>query len=608
MASGQGVTNYIDIDDFTGGIASGWRALNNKQPGQLGTAQLFGTWGCVGPPEGGLAPAPLKVNTSAEILNLGSAMSINYPQNVRILDVLAWPGYLWESLGPNTVGYYKSSSSLRPPDVLALVTGQFSNVGGVDKYIFETRMYHAQRPRWSTLDSIQQNVSASSIPTYGAGWATLVQSAKGDGSFMTSGAPPIDPASAQGFMYLVTNNTYQKQIVGSALSSKRTVVFPDPTDHATTTRTYGSLAKGSGSTDDEYPHIWRRRPFTHQGRLCFTSINGDSSTEYENFPQLSPFNNESTFYVGDDQLRYHGTNAIQNAEGTDYLNMDSGSSPAMVASVASINSSTLLIVMSNGGGIVVSGSLALNPQVTRYPQVQSAGYNPTQPAMTPLGMVYGTNDGVYAWNGSDVAQNLSPKLEGRFWTKPSWSRTSVRGPETSLGRFAYEAPYIYAPYNWIMDTRTGAWWRVYPTPEQDDFGVDIGHFTASGTGTVYGAPMEQARATSTALHFFDPTRGAEKWQWTGQPMAIGRNRFSKIREVNLVAQGDGFIDVTIQNVTGSTTTKTVQITNSNQPAFYRLEFDEDCQDPVVILKAYGGISSAARLYRMSIGYREDRSI
>jgi hypothetical protein len=58
MASGQGVTNYIDIDDFTAGVAQGWRTVSYRQPSELGTAQVGGTWGCVGPPEGGLVPAP----------------------------------------------------------------------------------------------------------------------------------------------------------------------------------------------------------------------------------------------------------------------------------------------------------------------------------------------------------------------------------------------------------------------------------------------------------------------------------------------------------------------------------------------------------------------
>jgi hypothetical protein len=607
MASGQGVTNYIDIDDFTAGVAQGWRAVSYKQPSELGTAQLGGTWGCVGPPEGGLVPAPLRFNTAAANLAVGGAPPISYPQNVRIMDILAWPGFLWDSAGPNADGYYKSSPSVKPPDVVAVVTGQFINNSGTTQYVYQTRVYHAQKQRWATLDSVQGAVSGTSIPTYGAGWATLVQSARGDGTFFSSGlGPTVDPFDAFGFQHLVTNSTYQRQITGVALTTRRTVVYPDPTTLNPTTRTYGSLPSGSGSTNDEYPHVWRRRPFTHQGRLCFTSTKSDI-TEFGSFPQLAPNTNEGAFFVGDEQIRYHGVNAIQNAEGIDYANLDYGSTASMVASVGSLNASTLLLVMSNGGGIVVSGALDLNPQISRYPQVQSAGFNPTHPAMTPLGMVYGTNDGVYAWNGSDNAQKLSPKLEGRFWTKSSWSSYVFRGPDTPLGRFAYEAPFLYAPYNWIMDTRTGGWWRVYPTTEQDDFGVDLGNFTASGTGTVWGASMEQAQGSSSLFHMFSHTRGADKWKWTSQPMAIGRNRFAKIREVNVVVQGLGNMDITVQGVSGVGTTKTIAVTDGGQPRFHRVEFDEECQDPVIILKSTGP-TEAPRLYRMSIGYREDRSI
>lgn len=640
MASGQGADNYIDVTDFTAGIVRGMRSVQydtttdlqagqaisagRRAPSPLGAAQELDTWGCVGPPSGGLEPAPRLVEREAQTLWSFSPPNSYFPQDVRIHDIVAFPGYNVVELNP-TDGWWSTAQSTRAPDNIAVVHSSFHNNAGQQQYRYTTRLYSAQRDRWTILDdrNILLNVN-SNPPLHGGGWATLVQSRRGTGSFLSrlSGSGNVQPDDPFYFMSLVTNQVYMSQIGGNGSpTGRRTMIWPDPTNADAVPRTYGGAAKGSGATDDEYPHVWRHRPFTHQGRLCWTSTHTDHNF-FGTFPDRDFSSNFDHFiYFGDDQIRYHDANAIQNAEGQDYLNIDSNEFPAMVSAVESLNSGVLLMVMSNGGGIAVSGALDLNPQITRFPQVQSAGFrNSVQSTMTPFGMVYGTDDGIYAWNGGETAQNLSPQLNGRFWVKPQWSRVDRHSPYTPQGRFAWQAPFLYAPYNWLMDSRSNGWWRLCrPKPEADadpvnSQGIDLGNFTASGTGQVWASPLEQLRNDSFArvLHRFDPTLGATEWSWKSQPFPLGRNRFNVVREVNLTVQAENTgstIDVTVTGTSGSQT-KTLNVDSLN-PKLYRLEFNVQCDiDPVIRLRAFSNnvAQSAPKVYRMSVGYREDRSV
>lgn len=60
MATGDGVTEWIDVADFTPGIHSGTRSFATGTPESAtdGVAQVRDTWGCVANPNGGLEPAP----------------------------------------------------------------------------------------------------------------------------------------------------------------------------------------------------------------------------------------------------------------------------------------------------------------------------------------------------------------------------------------------------------------------------------------------------------------------------------------------------------------------------------------------------------------------
>ena len=73
MATGDGVTEWIDVADFTPGIHSGTRSFATGTPESAtdGVAQVRDTWGCVANPTGGLEPAP--EHPTAALSALGSA-------------------------------------------------------------------------------------------------------------------------------------------------------------------------------------------------------------------------------------------------------------------------------------------------------------------------------------------------------------------------------------------------------------------------------------------------------------------------------------------------------------------------------------------------------
>jgi hypothetical protein len=618
MASGQGVLNYIDVTDFSAGIVRGWRSGGQAQSGEMGAAQQFETWGCVGPPSGGLEPAPRRVQDQQIILWANSTPSSPFPTAVRIHDVLAAPGYY---VNQNTMssGFWTGAPSGRSPDVVTLVTSHYANLSGVPQYYYQTGMYYGQTLNFTFLDTRNLVANVARPPLYGAGWATWVQSRDGQSNFMSHltnpGAPQVDPESPFYNMCLVTSQTwFHNNLTGSdSPNGRRTMVYPDPVSGSLNPRTYGGAAVGSGASDADSPHVWRNRQFTHQGRLGWTSTH-TSSQKLGTIPEYVSPPHDFYTYIGDDQLRYHGVNEIQTASAEDFLNLDAGGQLAMVGAVGSLNSNTLLMVMSNGGGIVVSGALDLNPGVARYPRVQSTGFNSTHSAMTPLGMVYGTADGVYAWGGGETAQLLSPQLDGRFWVNPAWAGTTRCMPDTPMGRFAWQAPFLYAPYNWIMDSRTNGWWRISETQETNASAYDLGHFTASGTGSVWGAPLEQARGASDTrvLHRFNTELGAPSWSWRSQPFAIGRNRSTRVREVNFVAQASNATSTLEVSVIGDnvTETKTITLSSGTRPIYYRIEFDTVCHDPQIRIRAnsQSGSVDGPRVYRMSVGFREERSV
>lgn len=294
---------------------------------------------------------------------------------------------------------------------------------------------------------------------------------------------------------------------------------------------------------------------------------------------------------------------------------------------ASMNASELFLIRDTGGGAIVRGDLE-SPQVTDYPGIPSTNGAANIPAVTPLGMVYGTRDGVYAWAGADQMQKLSNQIEGWFW-RPSDNSTRSNMPGVSHGKFGYSPPFIYAPNNWVLDTRSGGWFRL--TDPTDPTSAVYKDYNVSATGKVYASPGQYSPATSRLVaDRFNPELLAHKWRWVSQTLPVASSKIVRFSELVVVASGVGVLTFTLKGLDNTTQTVTIPI-NSTEPVELSARLNIETHDAYITISAVGDETGPAPtipggdpnepyllpppyqtpapiLYRVSLGVNKQRSV
>jgi hypothetical protein len=377
--------------------------------------------------------------------------------------------------------------------------------------------------------------------------------------------------------------------------------------------------------------------FTHQDR--FFGIR--ASTNQPNFqvrfgPGFAPYN---------EVLEYTTPNEYSvNDSPTNGLILVN-ENPTGFGSWASVNASELFLVKQVGGGAVIRGDINY-PTVVRLPGIASTKQYINKGALLPNGSYcYGAVDAFWVWGGGDACQNISPQLEPVQWgtanwlyTKPFWIPPSLRATaassptaiDTTLlglkGRSAFSYPFIFTPFNWIYDIRTNAWWR-YSNPNLTANGD--GTYTSgaspiymwhdvSATGEVIAAPWMHyptvGPAQNEVFSHWDPKKSTDNFTWVSQPLARTRNRLIEVREVDLVAQGNGIITITLTGLGGVQSAPiSYTINSANQPVTINSTLVGlvgggafQSGDVVVTIQsqAVPNTLEAPRVYRVVLGYRE----
>lgn len=581
MAAGQGVEEYIELTDFSAGIATGW--LSSKHSDQQdGVAQIADTYGCIASVRGGLEPGPRFEKTQTESFHEGFSAPSGYPSDVRIHDILCAPAWKQST-------WWNSTQSALPPDGLLFATEHFRTVSGaVRRHLSGWTIDNVGTSAGPVINSNRS--SADTINSSVKQWATssvaLFRTAVGTSAAVDPTEPGVSFAAWHSNM---PNAGGQSWNFAESISSN---------NYADTSTWYGgaTVLMGTGWFNTT-------RMFTHQGRVCWSAFiqpPAPSSVGYGdvwNTAAAAPF---STF--SDDMIVFHDKNAAQKYDvAYNYFQMDSRV-PDMCGAIASMNQSDLFIVKAQRGGVIIRGDL-LAPTVTIVPGVVPTGPYPHTPVVTPLGMVYGTPFGIFAWNGGDVSQNISPLLEGAQWLIAGTHEPTVRSPITSVGKFAYKYPFIYAPNNWIMDIRTNGWFRV-----TNQSGLSVGHWAAGTTNRVYGAPLQVNRTDNIAYASFYNDRGSTEWSWRSQPLVRTRNRYLKFREVNVVLQGTGTVIVSLIGLNGATSTVTFTV-DSTRPVVLSEPISLEGTDvEVKIVSQNAAGNDAPSLQRMSLGYQTTKSV
>lgn len=279
----------------------------------------------------------------------------------------------------------------------------------------------------------------------------------------------------------------------------------------------------------------------------------------------------------------------------------------------------LVLVPTQGEGSIVRGSLE-DPTVIRSGTVIPTGGVTCQAAQTPSGVVYGTTQGVVLWDGQG-AKDISPQLDGWFWDCGAASETHRDGyrskAHASMGRFTYSAPFVYAPNNWVMDLRTGAWTRLRDPIDENPY--PYMHYVTNHQGDVYAVRGcydgtvtgdDDLTEESYFMDCYSSDERTWRWQWVSQPMQSTITRAMKVSEIVIVAQGQGTIQIFLSGSDIDEEMTQFDFDSTRHPVRIARSVNIDTTDLVVRIDARGrgtseatAISEAPTLHSIHLGSR-----
>jgi len=194
--------------------------------------------------------------------------------------------------------------------------------------------------------------------------------------------------------------------------------------------------------------------------------------------------------------------------------------------VASITADEIIFIKDREGAVLVRGDLD-NPTVVQLPYVESTHGAYNIPAKTNFGLVYGTVNGVYVWEGGESSRHLSAQLDGWFWNHDvSLNYLGNRG------RFAWWNPWVVAPNNFVFDSRTESWWRI-DTPANTNVSCNVADVVNTGN-RLYLFPHKINGSAKPMWYTATPDNLADTYTWQSQPLMETRARVVTVQEVHIV--------------------------------------------------------------------------
>lgn len=565
---------FIELRDFTPGIFSD--IFSNPQNAPDGALQIEGTWGCVSSPNGGLQPGPRKIQKMRQPLinaDVGNSYDPNEPSSR--LHVLAMrnvsPVYAHES---NYQGLTKY------PDMPVIVFEWHFFDGTTWRERLRCRLYRpfleTTRPG-TALDFNFEDPAAVTNAThdiytrdedssfnYATSYALRYSEASLDSTRVNKGDPTIPGYISVIFWF------YPARVSGG---SGITRVFPDPDAVVLDGQEATVLPPYSGEG------------FCHQGR----SLGLRTTLSTNTLGLLGVSASEVVDYTR------VNTTAVLESQSAGVVFVEENASG--YGAYASMNAGEAFLIKKKGGAVAIRGDVA-NPQVVRLPGVHSTGEFGNVPVVCPLGLVYGSVSGVWLWTGGDTSQCISTQLDGTFWLVDDDDRL---GP---YGRFGYEHPYVFAPNNFIMDVRTGGWFRIADSPKYS-------FWDGSVSGRMLGTPFYIEEDNDyEAIGWFDVRQGTNEYRARTQPLSRTQNRRLGFREVVGRFQGKGRITVTMTPLDGGEPGTVEFDVPDGNPLVIRRPIGVQGQDVVVDIHSVADDSEgpAPRVNWMAFGFREGAQV
>jgi len=633
VGAGQGSELYINLSDFTRGITSYRHANGTGQPApedsEAGAvmAQESNTWGCYGHPSGGLHPLPGAI---IQIADPGDDWPDDPLPGVAIGGLTpkpAHPNYTGrKSLVVNATALIQAAPRPDPdgetinatnwrknttitPDQFHVLYGGYGRADGNTVSLYwqgtnEWRVWNMTRFPYATTTLLGGHLANDDLEDSLGVRLPLVLTALTErgfddpdiwgNDFMSLGMTPAN-------LVVTTSGTYEStggavEMDGSITNIGRTAVVAMTTRVGTWPRIIGKAFAGANENDDaiesfiidESSNLGPRpgspiiQSVVHQGRLVFTvqSRNGEATAQgIGALARIAPGDN-ICFYPANDLYSEPTTNV--------YRFMPEN--PGPIGVLASMNANELIGIKHQGGGGLLRGDVSA-PQFISLPGLPSIQGATNIPVVTPMGLVFGTRDGVYVWQGSEGAESISTQLDGWFWQPegtPGLEDGFLYESYPHRGKFNVSGHFVYAPNNWIFDQRTGGWFRLSPTTQvveaEDEEGEDITYLTGyrnyevSTTGRVYAVKPIVTEDDLIVAHVYDRDIPAPIFRWRSQPIARTIARRTDVREVVAVLQGLGEVDVSVIGIDGQTDTVTFEVASPDRPRIYRKQINVLSQD------------------------------
>jgi hypothetical protein len=236
--------------------------------------------------------------------------------------------------------------------------------------------------------------------------------------------------------------------------------------------------------------------------------------------------------------------------------------PSGYAFMAAMSANELFAVKLNGAVNVV-GDLD-NPTVVSLPMVAGSEISHT-PAICELGVVYGSRtSGVWLWPHGDTSQLLSPRMIPDFWAITPGSDDDAFGGVAY--QFARCDDWVLVPNNWIFDTNLKSWWRLEdPDVAQIRLFTSMSHF-------IYGSESFYSPADNQPIHLWKREDKGPTYSWQSHPIWQSVADIVNVNEIEVIAEGQGTITVTLTALNGDHHSITLALANCGYPERFREAF------------------------------------
>lgn len=549
--------DLIQITDFTPGIhqtryESSVGGAARQGPIRPGAASVENTYRCVAHPDGSLGPAPRRVAAAPNLPVPGTQSAPSfYPTGMierYISDAIVESG-VFEDTSQDTLANI--------PFAVNLFIGStfWYDRAGTSDYnpTFIVSAFQLDSGAAATQRDIGYN-RVLPIAPLAANYIPLLLLTSGLSAYRGAAFPYqpgyIQPVVAYAMSALFASTLGAFQRGGGALAANETALMVNP--QQTTYR---------GSASAYSVMYWPEQEAVSPGKSSTVTANGELA-----WP-VAP----STYFTTKHLLIHQGslvgvvmvpqffgsTTRRHYRESIHYLppyNMTAAADPGYLipgerssngfGAVSSMNANELVLFRHEGGALVIRGDLGF-PQIQQLPMVEGTFGVECVPVVTPLGVVYLSKNGVFAWNGGEGAQKLSLQIDGDLT-----DYTPTKPHMGSRGRLGWWSPWVLLPNNWMYDTRTNAWWRLDNTADHtvyNCYGVDANN-------RMYAFRYKTTVADNKAWDTYDQTTLASDWSWQSLPLIEQRDRWQSIAAVELVTE----------RATGGTPTVVVTITGLNE--------------------------------------------